>query len=107
MRLKQHEVIRPFLVTAITTMIAALLTLAFGAGVGRAESAKEYYVDGKANVCVGNTFAPPFCNWTELTVLGGGNTALGDAALFGLTGGAENTSVGHAALFANTTGQQN
>ena len=118
MRLKHHPLIRRFRLTGTGVMTAALLTLAFGAGLANAEGAKEYYVDAGENVCVGNTLNlgldPSHCDW-ELGEDSGGkqltffpfrnkfNTALGYQAMFDAPFNpdvSENVAIGDHALFS-------
>jgi hypothetical protein len=86
-----------------------MLGLTFDTAVSRAESAEKYYVDALGNVCVGNEFASPFCDWQGKVFLGAGNTALGLGALSSVTlpEGDGNTASGFDALHYDTTGSYN
>ena len=63
MGLMQHGLGRTFVVAATTAMMAVMLAVTFGAGLAHATQAEKYYVDTNFNVCVGNEFTSPFCNW--------------------------------------------
>ena len=90
--------------TGLFLAVAGVLT--FDAGLAQAAEAEKYFVDSSRNVCVGNEFFSPFCNW-EGKVTGIGNTALGSGALISLTSGVGNVATGLEALNSDTTGNSN
>jgi hypothetical protein len=92
--------VRPFAL-ATTAVIATIISLVFGAGVGLAAD----YQDGKGNVCEG-TFSSGSCVWGA-HVTGFDNVALGDWMMPALTSGNNNVAVERGALQFDTTGEAN